>query len=266
MKRIAAIILPVLVCLLWCGNVFAEEEKMVNISIGQASAAAGDTIVLEVKIDGNAGLSFLKLQVEYDSTQLTLVAAKNNGVFQGMMYSGSQKIGVNPYSLVWLNASNVEENGKIAELTFRVQENAVTKEETIKFVYTECCDMNTAAIKVQTQDGKIAIKGQSPATDGIHTNTPTPEQGTAGNSASLNTGTTSTPTAGCSTNAPTSETPDHMPTASTAVPVPGNNTAAAQKPGDSKEAGKLWFLLLLVIPIGGAAYYIIYKKKKNKSN
>lgn len=273
MKKIAAFILPLLICaaVLSGGSLFAEEP--VTISLTETAADPGSTVDIELRIAHNPGINTLKLKIAYDSERLTLLSAKNEGLFQSMNYSGAQTIDRNPYIMVWINTSDIRGDGKIGVLQFQVKENAAGGDAALALTCDFCTNQNLQNVETALQDGKIRISGETqpaPATP-----TPSPETVTPNPDR--------TPTASAQSAGQTGETTGSAdPTEKPGTPSPGGASSqtasciqqspdgadsARPTPGASatdgaSSAGKWWLLLLLLIPAGAAAGYFIYKKKK----
>lgn len=94
-----------------------------KISISSSSAANGNTASVTVKIDGCDGFTNLGIAVSYDKNVMTLESAVNNAAVGGT-FVASETVDTYPYVMTWNNTSNIKFNGNLAELTFKIKDNA----------------------------------------------------------------------------------------------------------------------------------------------
>ena len=101
-----------------------DDENASVISTGSATVTRGKTVSVPVILENNPGIVSMRLNVAYDSRWLTLESVTDYGL---LGTNGSDPdYGGSPYTLVWegLLSENITANGTIAELTFRVSEDA----------------------------------------------------------------------------------------------------------------------------------------------
>lgn len=277
MKKIAVFLLPLVICIyLFPGN-FVSADGALTISLSAVAADPGNSVDVEVRIAGNPGINSLKIKIGYDSEKLTLLSAKNEGIFETMNYLGAQTIDKNPYIMVWVSASDISEDGKIGVLTFRVNEKAAPGDAVLSLTCSFCSNQNGRDVNAALQNGTIRIAGEVPPSPATPAGDQTPDPGLP----------SQTPAAG--TAAPSSEAPN--PTAQTGTSAPSEKTASpsaggmeassapatpdpsgsdsptqgAAEPADSSSSGKWRLLFLLLIPAAAVAAYFLYRKKKNRN-
>ena len=120
MKRTIPIIVISAILLSLCG--FNVSASGMTVSAGNVSCDAGGSVSIPITLSGNTGFSNLGIEVEYDSSALTLkkVAAGSTGA----TYTAAQSITANPYNMGWDSTSNNTFNGTLATLEFEIAGNA----------------------------------------------------------------------------------------------------------------------------------------------
>ena len=84
MKKVLSVLLAVVLCFsVFSVAVFAEGEDIQLKLNAPANAKMGDTITVTVSLESNKGYAGLKYDLGFDSTQLSLLAAKFEGDFAG---------------------------------------------------------------------------------------------------------------------------------------------------------------------------------------
>lgn len=84
MKKVLSVLLAVALCFsVFSVAVFAEGEDIQLKLNAPANAKMGDTITVTVSLESNKGYAGLKYDLGFDSTQLSLLAAKFEGDFAG---------------------------------------------------------------------------------------------------------------------------------------------------------------------------------------
>jgi len=272
MKKIAVFLLPLVICIYLFPGTFVSADGALTISLSAVAADPGNSVDVEVRIAGNPGINSLKIKIGYDSEKLTLLSAKNEGIFETMNYLGAQTIDKNPYIMVWVSASDISEDGKIGVLTFRVNEKAAPGDAVLSLTCSFCSNQNGRDVNAALQNGTIRIAGEvppSPATPaGDQTPSQTPAPGTAAPSSEA-----PNPTAQTGTSAPSEKTASPSAggmeaSSAPATPDPSASdspTQGAAEPADSSSSGKWLLLFLLLIPAAAVAAYFLYRKKKNRN-
>ncbi|MBR0365879.1 MAG: hypothetical protein IJH94_03645 [Clostridia bacterium] len=168
MKRMIATVAICAILLSLCGlNVSAAA---VTVSAGNVSCDAGGSVSIPITLSGNTGFSNLGIEVEYDSSALTLkkVAAGSTGA----TYTAAQSITANPYNMGWDSTSNNTFNGTLATLEFDVS-NAASGSYTIRISYYKGrdgsyedgsdvnYDENFAPLDITYENGSVSVSGGS---------------------------------------------------------------------------------------------------------
>lgn len=158
MKKKTLVILALCLCLLLSWQVSALATAEPTVSLSEVSANRGDEVTIDVNLAGNPGIIQMKVSIEYDSNALELkkvVDAEQLG-----HYTHKDKL-ESPYTLYWDDnpKANFTVNGKVAQLTFKVKDNAEFKSYPINiktaddFIYN--FDMQN--VHFATQNGAITV-------------------------------------------------------------------------------------------------------------
>ena len=158
MKKKTLVILALCLCLLLSWQVSALATAEPTVSLSEVSANRGDEVTIDVNLAGNPGIIQMKVSIEYDSNALELkkvVDAEQLG-----HYTHKDKL-ESPYTLYWDDnpKANFTVNGKVAQLTFKVKDNAEFKSYPINiktaddFIYN--FDMQN--VHFATQKGAINV-------------------------------------------------------------------------------------------------------------
>lgn len=102
----------------------AYAEGAPTVCVSNVKAAAGEDVVVSVSVKNNPGIVSMTLKVVYDDSMLTLQGITDRGVLGTAGHSDNF---TSPYYLCWTNdtaTQNFKVNGKLAQLTFRVNENS----------------------------------------------------------------------------------------------------------------------------------------------
>lgn len=102
----------------------AYAEGAPTVCVSNVKAAAGEDVVVSVSVKNNPGIVSMTLKVDYDNSMLTLQGITDRGVLGTTFHSDDF---TTPYYLCWANdgaTQNFKVNGKLAQLTFRVNENS----------------------------------------------------------------------------------------------------------------------------------------------
>ena len=268
MKKITVFMIPLLIYIAVLSGGSVSADGTAEISLSTVTADPGNTVAVEIRISKNPGVNTLKIKIGYDSEKLTLLSAKNEGIFERMNYSGAQTIDKNPYIMVWVNTSDIAGDGIIRILQFQVNENAAPGDATLSLTCNFCTNQNYQNVDVTLQNGGISISGA--AQPSTAPPAPNPATGSASPSAGQITPPgvtpapeqTNTPDSTQNTGTPAVDsTPDSTPINSSDPSKNASSTSGASTQGEDSTSSKWWLLLLLLIPAGGATGYFIYKKK-----
>ena len=168
MKRIISIGVIFVLLLSVCG--FSVNASGMTVSAGNVSCAAGESVSIPITLSGNTGFSNLGIEVEYDSTALTLKKATAGNT--GATYTGAQSIAADPYNMGWDSTSNNSFNGTLATLEFDVSDTA-SGNYPIRISYYKGRDggyedgsdvnynENFAPLNITYENGSITVSGGS---------------------------------------------------------------------------------------------------------
>lgn len=105
-----------------------------EVSIGDASAKAGEGFSVQVNLSGNSGFANLGIEIEYDTSAITLLSVTGNSDV-GAIFTTAQNTDVMPYNIGWDSTSNITYNGTLATLNFVVKDNAASGNYPINVSY-----------------------------------------------------------------------------------------------------------------------------------
>ncbi len=134
--KLFALVLSVSMVLACLSLTVGATEDTLQITVGQAQGAKGETVNVPLTITANPGVSSLTLSVAYGDG-LTLTSVTDGGILG--TYESDDKNFESPFILSWSNdtaAANVTATGKLATLTFTIATDAAIGDQTI----TVTCD------------------------------------------------------------------------------------------------------------------------------
>ena len=142
----------------------------------------GTSFVVELNVKNNPGIIALEAEVAYDSSVLRLKSAKNGEIFESI-FTPSQTLAVNPYKIIWMDATaseDIKTNGVLAVYTFEVLNTAAIGQTEIKFNITDSVNYeknDTSKFK----GCKFAVTVTGSAADGQQSNTSSKANNTGSN-------------------------------------------------------------------------------------
>ena len=169
MKRTVAwlLVVVILITCLPVSVLAVNEQSRCSIRVKDASAMAGQTVCVEVVLEGNPGIQGATLTMEWDEG-LTLESVENGEAFQGFTTTFPKNL-VSGKSYVWYSQTAVEASdaldGTILKLNFRVSEKA---EDGQKFgVRASCVDgdffnKNFETIQTTIENGVVSVVSYTP--------------------------------------------------------------------------------------------------------
>ena len=122
------------------------------------TAKAGETVELTVNIVNNPGFAAMNLYYTYDTTQLTLINARNQA--SGLTFTYDK-------TSVWDGLSNYTKTGALVTLTFLVSDTAKTGEYEIKIHFIEAFNEDLDDVYATTVSGYIRIGCAHNNTEGV---------------------------------------------------------------------------------------------------
>ena len=143
-----------------CIPAFAANSM--TISVADKTVNAGEEVTVDVMLENNPGFNYLKLKVEY-SPAMTITSVKDGKLFDFMKPTPGNK-NDNPY--VYLYASTEDEscNGKLFSITFKVADNAESKDHFIAISVVQCVNQANENVTVKTKAGMISVIGNDVTT------------------------------------------------------------------------------------------------------
>ncbi|MBR3965574.1 MAG: Ig-like domain-containing protein [Clostridia bacterium] len=121
------------------------------ISADTQSAETGETVTITLSASNNPGLSFLQVTLQYDTSVLTLEGTTNGNVF-----STFEK-GVN---LQWSSDEDSTNNGILATLKFKVNENATAGNYAVNAIFREAYDSDINDVAVVVNPGAVIVTSE----------------------------------------------------------------------------------------------------------
>jgi len=161
MKKTVCLLLLLAVCLSF--TVYAAADGA-QLSVGDVTGCAGDTVTVPITLTGNAGLAFLKIYIDYDSASLELVEVRDGGALGGMVFTPNNNPAKRPFPVTWTGSENSAGNGTLVYATFTIRENAAVGAKTVSVSVSECysIDPNNAEnygdVAVAALPGAVTIK------------------------------------------------------------------------------------------------------------
>lgn len=96
-----------------------------SFTVGTAIGRPGQEVRIPVTVSGNIGLAGLRHTISFDAGTVAFVGAEAQGAFaSGTMIVNTQTASQGSITIVWFNGSDVEANGTVYELVFRIQDTA----------------------------------------------------------------------------------------------------------------------------------------------
>lgn len=126
------------------------------ITADSASASAGGTVRIPVKISGNPGTMGYLLEFDYDETVLTYTSFDNGEVIPDCELSDTDGV----IKLVGIAEKDITDNGVLVYLNFKVADGAKAGDTEIKLITDEnsVCNYDEESIVPAVTNGKVTIK------------------------------------------------------------------------------------------------------------
>lgn len=163
-KRILAVLtMLTLLGTVVVGSAFASTAPTMTLS--SATVKAGDTAALTINVANNPGFTATIVKVGYDSTYLSLAARATNGdLFTSCTPGGN--VSANPYQIVFNDGfEDITADGVLANLSFKVADNAPAGEYPITLIYSaeDTYNANFDFVEFEVVSGKITVEADAPA-------------------------------------------------------------------------------------------------------
>lgn len=162
MKRVLALLLTLVMLLsvMPTGVLGAGSDTAgVVVAADSVSGKPGDTVTVDLTLKENPGIISLRLKVKYDETVLTLTEKSVVNMFQNV--TPSKNITDIPYVLIFdssTSEANVTATGKLATLTFKINENAEADQiANIEVLVDNVFDFDGAKISASAENGAVSV-------------------------------------------------------------------------------------------------------------
>ena len=158
-KRIGALLLAVCMSVsMLCIPTLAAGNPTIKVS--NATAQAGGTAELTISLENNPGIIGMTLNVEYNSSALTLVEVTDAKVFGGTVHNPDKTRC--PYILCWVNDTATTDytiNGTIVTLTFQIKEGtaAGTYPVMVSYDNDEIINFDLQTVDFQVVGGGVTV-------------------------------------------------------------------------------------------------------------
>ncbi len=155
----------ILVVLMLC--VQSAHANEFALTVDTISAEPGQNAVVNLTFSNNSGIIAAIFELEYDRERLELVKAEDKKLLAGPVFSKTYES--YPYIMLWNSASmeNFTSDGSLAELTFRVRDNAKNGDAFINLSYKPDnvydVDLNNVAVRIN--NGAVKVVGGIDAED-----------------------------------------------------------------------------------------------------
>jgi hypothetical protein len=149
-------LLSLVLCLCLCGTLFACGKDDVIFEVRNYTAAARETVTVEIHVSENSNVAAADLELSFDPAALTYVSFKAGESFQqGVGDASLAGDGLVKVCLATLTPP--QDACAIASLTFTVNEGA-KGEYPLTLACTTCCDYDTNPITASCVNGSILIE------------------------------------------------------------------------------------------------------------
>ncbi len=160
-KRILAMIMSILM-IVTSANIVVLAADEPTITVSSTTGKNGDTVDVTVSMSGNPGVVSVTLDLEYDSSALTLTGVTDTGLIPGQMHTTKY---TSPYRLTWANDTapeNFTVNGQLATLHFQVNEGAAAGDYPIEVTIPKdgIYNYDVDNIDFALVDGKITVTAE----------------------------------------------------------------------------------------------------------
>ena len=121
-------------------------------------------------------MNYLKVQVSYDDSVMTLSSVKNCKLFDALA-SMPGNTSANPFSMVFAGAADENYSGDLFTLTFTVADDAASGKYNIGIDVAQCANQKNENLSVAADSAVITIEGKTtqPETKETTTETTQPE-------------------------------------------------------------------------------------------
>lgn len=152
MKKILLIAIIVLSNIL-----FVRAEELPTIEVGSYNAINGEEITIPVSIKNNIGFTYIGFKIDYDIESLEYLDSKIIGLedFSLKQITNNKNNRIVMYAISLDDSNMVNDDTKVAEIRFKVKDNAKTSD--LKISETSFGTAQNRKMEIKTVDGKIVI-------------------------------------------------------------------------------------------------------------
>ena len=127
MKKIVSLILTIIMLMGIITVNAAAREAIPTIGINSVETKAGEEIKMPVYIRSNTGIMCAKITVEY-TTGLKVLKVEKGEIFSAGTFIENTSLNKNgTFDVVWSNTKDVNKDGELFIITFKVPDNAKEK-------------------------------------------------------------------------------------------------------------------------------------------
>ncbi len=175
MKKLSLLLAILMVMSMFAVSAFAADNATASIS--GATAKAGEEITLTLTIKNSPGITGTQFYIGYDSNAMSYVSAKSiDANFFGAM---SPDAGANPVKVVTANLglNNIEGDITVAEITFKINDNAKAGEYNVSLssveayaaVYNEeTKEKDIVSVAIAVNNSVVTVKGDATPVGTVH--------------------------------------------------------------------------------------------------
>ena len=145
-KKFSAIILAIFM-VFSCAAIISSADTTPTFTVSNATGAPGEKVKVAVTCEGNPGIASWSVKLSFDTNVMELDSSDMKGVF-GTATGGWKD---DKYVILWTSdtSENNASNGKLAELTFKINKNAAEGDYEINLEYDE----DEVASVIKNSDG-----------------------------------------------------------------------------------------------------------------
>ena len=158
MSKIMVFFLAAVMFAVCCFTAYAQDSM--TVSAENTNAKAGEQVTVTVNLENNTGMNYLKVQISYDDSVMTLSSVKNGKLFDNLA-SMPGNTSANPFTMVYAGAGDENYSGKLFTLTFDVSDKAVSGNYDIGVTVAQCTNQSNENVSVSASGAVIAVEGET---------------------------------------------------------------------------------------------------------
>lgn len=142
----------------------AAGDGVISVALSDANVRKGESFDVNINVLSNPGIISMKLEVEYDTSCLTLIGVDDKGVLGDHSFS---TVYSSPFLMLWSNGAateNITATGSIATLHFKANDGYTGEKQTAVKVTASGTndifdiDMSRGGITLRMTGGNISIR------------------------------------------------------------------------------------------------------------